>query len=190
MADIKDLRRKGMDLKPTIQVGKSGLTEGILNEIDSQLEKTELVKIKFPKSAGPTSYWKNDVEALIKRIKATLVEIKGGTVLDNEHFSLTVDDASVARAEDALHGAAPQKDPHLGAPAVEGDGESTDQNVLGLQKRGNDILMLFAVGYTLFDLVLAFLLAHPGLSGSFFLRFGIAVFGIPVAMIIIATRIH
>ena len=81
MADMKDLRRKGMDLKPTIQVGKSGLTDGIMNEIDSQLEKVELVKIKFLKSAGPASYWKDDVEAMIKKIKATLVEIKGGTVL-------------------------------------------------------------------------------------------------------------
>lgn len=81
MKNIKDLRRIGMELKPTIQVGKSGLTEGIVKEIDSQLENTELVKIKFLKSAGPSSYWKDDITAASKKIKVTIVEIKGGTVL-------------------------------------------------------------------------------------------------------------
>ncbi|MGA1822536.1 MAG: YhbY family RNA-binding protein [Thermoplasmatota archaeon] len=81
MKNINDLKRTGMDLKPAMLVGKSGITEGIENEIDSQLERTELIKVKFLRSAGPSSSWKDDIEALIGRIGAKLIEIKGGTVL-------------------------------------------------------------------------------------------------------------
>lgn len=38
------------DLKPTIWIGKRGLTDGILREIKHQLESKKLIKIKVLKS--------------------------------------------------------------------------------------------------------------------------------------------
>ncbi len=38
------------DLKPTVWIGKKGLTEGILREIRSQLENKKLIKIKVLKT--------------------------------------------------------------------------------------------------------------------------------------------
>ncbi|MFW3145960.1 MAG: YhbY family RNA-binding protein [Thermoplasmatota archaeon] len=79
--DVKDLKIKGMSLRPTVQVGKSGLTETVIKEIDSQLEKRELVKVKMLQSMGPSSGWKDDVPRIAEELKASVVEIKGGTIL-------------------------------------------------------------------------------------------------------------
>ncbi|MGA1872505.1 MAG: YhbY family RNA-binding protein [Thermoplasmatota archaeon] len=76
-----ELKIKGMSLKATVQVGKSGLNGSIVREIDEQLEKRELVKVKMLRSMGPLKQWKEEVEEMAVRLGATLVEIKGGTVL-------------------------------------------------------------------------------------------------------------
>jgi RNA-binding protein len=76
-----ELKKLGTELKPTIQIGKTGITDNIKKEISYQLEKRELVKIKFLKSMGPSSYWKGEIEEIASSLKAELVEVKGGTVL-------------------------------------------------------------------------------------------------------------
>ena len=81
MIDKKELKIRGMSLKPTVQVGKSGLSDKIANEIDEQLEKKEFIKIKMLQSMGPSKHWKEDVLELVGRLKAELIEIKGGTIL-------------------------------------------------------------------------------------------------------------
>ncbi|MFO8051002.1 MAG: YhbY family RNA-binding protein [Thermoplasmatota archaeon] len=79
--DRKKMRIVGMEMKATVQVGKSGLTETIENEIDKQLEKKDLIKIKMLQSMGPSKYWKDDIISLAERIDAEIIEIKGGTVM-------------------------------------------------------------------------------------------------------------
>ena len=79
--DRKELKVKGMSIKPTVQVGKSGLSDSIVREIDDQLEKREFIKIKMLQSMGPSKHWKDDVIKMVERLKAELVEIKGGTIL-------------------------------------------------------------------------------------------------------------
>jgi len=79
--DVKELKVRGASLKATVQVGKSGLTEAIVKEINEQLEKRELVKVKMLQSMGPSRSWKDDAVLMAGRLGATLVEIKGGTVL-------------------------------------------------------------------------------------------------------------
>jgi RNA-binding protein len=79
--DRKELKIRGMSIKPTVQVGKSGLSDSIVKEIDDQLEKREFIKIKMLQSMGPSKHWKDDVFQMVERLKAELIEIKGGTIL-------------------------------------------------------------------------------------------------------------
>lgn len=79
--DRKQMKIIGMDMKATVQVGKMGLTETIESEIDQQLEKKDLIKVKMLKAMGPSKYWKDDIAALAERISAEIIEIKGGTTL-------------------------------------------------------------------------------------------------------------
>ena len=51
------------DLKPTVWIGKKGLTEGILREIKLQLESKKLIKIKVLKSI------RHEFPQILERIK-------------------------------------------------------------------------------------------------------------------------
>ena len=77
----KDLKVKAMGIKPTIQVGKAGFNDNIREELRSQLETRELIKIKVLRSAGSSSEWKDYLEAITTDLKAVLVEIKGNTAV-------------------------------------------------------------------------------------------------------------
>jgi RNA-binding protein len=46
-AQKKALRGQAHDLDPIVHVGKAGLTEGLLAQIDEALEAHELIKIRF-----------------------------------------------------------------------------------------------------------------------------------------------
>ena len=43
----KRLRSQSQAIKPLIQIGKNGVTENTINNIDTKLEDHELVKIKY-----------------------------------------------------------------------------------------------------------------------------------------------
>jgi RNA-binding protein len=46
-AQRAQLRRLAHDLKPLVQVGKNGLTDGVLDNLEQALDNHELVKVKF-----------------------------------------------------------------------------------------------------------------------------------------------
>jgi RNA-binding protein len=47
MSRIRQLRSMAHHLKPVVQIGKNGLTEGVVAAIDEALDEHELIKIKF-----------------------------------------------------------------------------------------------------------------------------------------------
>ena len=67
-----------MDIKATVQIGKSGITEGIIDEIKSQLEKRKIVKIKFLKNSKRDDF-KMKIESFALQTHAEIVEIRGFT---------------------------------------------------------------------------------------------------------------
>lgn len=46
MANRNELLKQVGELRPILQIGKSGLTEGVLDEIKKHLKKRKLIKIK------------------------------------------------------------------------------------------------------------------------------------------------
>ncbi len=50
MEDIKELKAKAKAIEPIVRIGKSGLTESVINEIKKQLEQKKLIKIKMLKA--------------------------------------------------------------------------------------------------------------------------------------------
>ena len=67
-----DLKAQAHHLKPIILVGKNGITESLIAEIDAALKAHELMKIKFHKKTE-TFEWLTD-------LKAQLIETKGNTI--------------------------------------------------------------------------------------------------------------
>jgi len=65
--------------QPSVQIGKEGLTQAVINQIDVELENRELVKIKLLKTAGETS--KELINELASVLKAEPILSVGGVIV-------------------------------------------------------------------------------------------------------------
>jgi len=73
-------RRLGGE-KPTIWVGKSGTSKELLKEIEKQLDKNEMVKVKVLKSALEGNKAKEIASRIAEQTEASLVEVRGHTFM-------------------------------------------------------------------------------------------------------------
>lgn len=67
--------------KPTIWIGKGGVSEELLKEIDKQLDKKEMVKIKILKSAIGENEARELALLITGQTGASLVEVRGHTFM-------------------------------------------------------------------------------------------------------------
>jgi RNA-binding protein len=73
-------RRLGYE-EPTVWVGKNGVSEEFLKEVEKQLEKNEMLKIKILKSALGNDEAKQIAAKTAEQIAASLVEVRGHTFM-------------------------------------------------------------------------------------------------------------
>ncbi len=73
------LRALGHHLEPVVQVGKDGLSEGLVGALDVALDTHELIKIKLGEAAG--SDRRAIGAALAEAAAGELVQVLGRTVL-------------------------------------------------------------------------------------------------------------
>lgn len=76
---VQFLKGEAHSLKPVVQLGANGFTEGVLAEIESALEIHELIKVKIPAEDREelTLY----VEAIVRETKAEKVQLIGKTLV-------------------------------------------------------------------------------------------------------------
>ena len=65
----------------TVRVGKSGLTENILNEISEQLSARGLIKIKFNRGIFSNEDKELSIEMICTQCNAKLVDAKGNVAI-------------------------------------------------------------------------------------------------------------
>jgi RNA-binding protein len=70
--------RSMQDLKPTVWIGKQGCTETMIEEIVEQLKKRKMIKVKWLQNI------EIDPEAVASRARATLVDVRGRTMVLEE----------------------------------------------------------------------------------------------------------
>jgi RNA-binding protein len=75
------IKRRLSGEKPTIWVGKNGVTQEILKEIKKQLDKNEMVKVKILKSALEKEKAKLMASKIAEQAEASLVEVRGHTLM-------------------------------------------------------------------------------------------------------------
>jgi len=77
---LKDKIAATREEKATANIGKKGLTPSLIKHIDQQLEKKELVKIKFL-----SNYFSDnldlDIKVLTDKTKSKLIEKRGKTII-------------------------------------------------------------------------------------------------------------
>ena len=75
------LRSKAVNLKPVVWIGKNGLNLDVFDEIHRQLDKKELVKIKFTKSFISEKDKKQVAEEVASKTKSELIGFVGFTLI-------------------------------------------------------------------------------------------------------------
>jgi RNA-binding protein len=73
----RHVRHKLKDEKPTIWIGKDGLTPALSGEIEKQLEKTRMLKIKILKNALQQNTAQTIASLAAEQVGAALVEVRG-----------------------------------------------------------------------------------------------------------------
>ncbi|HVL87673.1 MAG TPA: YhbY family RNA-binding protein [Candidatus Thermoplasmatota archaeon] len=68
-------------LEANVSVGKSGVTPGVLAELEARLSRSELVKVRFLKSAREGAQRQELADSLATGARAEVVEVRGNTVV-------------------------------------------------------------------------------------------------------------
>jgi RNA-binding protein len=80
-ADIQKLKAQAAEIEITVWVGKNGITDSIIEELEDQLRSKRLVKVKILKNALGQTPRNGIVRELEEKSGATLVEIRGGVAV-------------------------------------------------------------------------------------------------------------
>lgn len=80
-ADLAALRATGQTLDVAFSVGKSGVTEGVVKELQAHLAREPLVKVRIHASASEESDTRAIATDLAARARVVLVEVRGHTAL-------------------------------------------------------------------------------------------------------------
>ena len=67
--------------KPTVWIGKEGATAQLMNEINSQLKKREMIKAKILKTALKEEKAKDIATKVATKTDSTLIEVRGHTFM-------------------------------------------------------------------------------------------------------------
>ena len=73
----RHVRHKLKDENPTIWIGKDGLTPQLSDEIENQLEKKKMLKIRILQGALQTDTAKAIASRAAMQVGASLVEVRG-----------------------------------------------------------------------------------------------------------------
>lgn len=76
-----------MEIQTTVQVGKSGLTTPLLKEVEKQLKKRKIVKIKFLQTSLVTEHRSELKRKLLSYTKARLVSSIGNVVIIKSDYN-------------------------------------------------------------------------------------------------------
>ena len=77
---LKGRLAKVREAQAKVHIGKNGITPAIISEIDAQLERTEILKVKFLRNFI-TEDFDQAITKVAKETKAALVEKKGRTII-------------------------------------------------------------------------------------------------------------
>ena len=76
---MKEIKRIGADLKPTIHVGKDGITDSLIEEVKLQVKTRKVVKIRLLPASGEET--EDIAKEISERSGAVLVDARGSIVL-------------------------------------------------------------------------------------------------------------
>jgi len=76
---LRRLIEKSATMKPTIWIGKNGITETLIGQVVLQLKANKIVKLRVQKPLAETESMKDIVSKILKASNCSLVNIRGRT---------------------------------------------------------------------------------------------------------------
>ncbi|MGB3908664.1 MAG: YhbY family RNA-binding protein [Methanomethylovorans sp.] len=80
-AKLHELKAEASQLKPIINIGKSGVTDSVVEEIKKHLKTDHLIKIKMLKSSREEKDTAAIAEELSQATASKVIEIRGNNVV-------------------------------------------------------------------------------------------------------------
>lgn len=77
---LKELKKLSSDLEPAINIGKSGITESLIEELKKQLKLKKLVKVRILRNAEESADMDEAGASLAESTDSYLIDIRGRTV--------------------------------------------------------------------------------------------------------------
>jgi RNA-binding protein len=79
--NLIELRSAANQLKVTVTVGKHGITDATIDELNRHLKKDKLVKVRLLKSATHEADMNLQAQELADKTRSRLVETRGSTAV-------------------------------------------------------------------------------------------------------------
>ena len=76
-----DIKQKAKLLKPTIQIGKNGITDSLIEEIKKQIKKSRLVKIKLLRGFVEANDRKKISKEIVEKTDSVLIDQVGHVIV-------------------------------------------------------------------------------------------------------------
>lgn len=73
------IKRELSDKDPMVWIGKYGVSRGVVAEIDGQLERVEMVKVRILKTALGENNARTVADKIAHQTESVLVEVRGHT---------------------------------------------------------------------------------------------------------------
>jgi len=78
---LYQLKSDASKISPILNIGKNGVTETLIEELNKQIKANRLVKVKVLKSAEEGKDLKTIAEELAEATRSTLIDVRGRTVV-------------------------------------------------------------------------------------------------------------
>ncbi|AKB26879.1 RNA-binding protein YhbY [Methanosarcina siciliae T4/M] len=78
---LYQLKSDASKISPILNIGKNGVTETLVEELNKQIKANRLVKVKVLKSAEEGQDLKTIAEELAKATRSTIIDVRGRTVV-------------------------------------------------------------------------------------------------------------
>jgi len=78
---LYQLKSDASKISPILNIGKNGVTETLIDELNKQIKANRLVKVKVLKSAEEGKDLKTIADELAEATRSTLIDVRGRTVV-------------------------------------------------------------------------------------------------------------
>ena len=78
---LYQLKSDANKISPILNIGKNGVTDTLIEELNKQIKANRLVKVKVLKSAEEGKDLKTIADELAEATRSTLIDVRGRTVV-------------------------------------------------------------------------------------------------------------